>query len=120
MKLYFLFFSRFSRERDRYPRLPHYLTVLPFFIRAFCYRDSRYVDTYFFILVDEGYRLSMASRLECTFLARSLRCKKVIIDILLLRLEGKKKTVVVYQSLYSVLFEGRRCGISSLTVYRFV
>lgn len=105
VKLSLLFFSRFSRERDRYPRLPHYLTVLPFFIRAFCYRDSRYVDTYFlFLLMKDIGRLSMASRLECTSLARSLRCKKVIIDILLLRLEGKKNGRCISKSIFSIVW----------------
>lgn len=91
--------------RDRYPRLPRYLTVLPFFIRTFCYRDSRYVGAYFlFSLIKDIGRLSTASRLECTSLARSLRCKKVIICVdIYYCYASEAKTVVVYQSLYSVL-----------------
>lgn len=66
-----VFLPDFSPERrDCY--LPDYFVTsrVTFFVRTFCYRDSRYVDTYFlFLLIKDIGRLSTASRLECTSLA---------------------------------------------------
>lgn len=45
-----------------------------------------------------------------TSLARSLRCKKVIIDVLLLRLEGRNGRCTSKSMFSIVCFEGRRCG----------